>query len=96
MDRLPAVIGRSPEADVCLDDCWTSRVHCEISQMDGTLVVKDLESSNETLVNGKTVSEALLLPGDRLTVGITRFDVHYKQGKPKSSAKNAYEATSLC
>lgn len=79
LDRLPAVLGRSPAADRAVGDRWVSRIHCEISQLEGTLVVRDLESSNGTLVNGRRVDEALLLPGDRLTVGITSFEVRYRR-----------------
>jgi pSer/pThr/pTyr-binding forkhead associated (FHA) protein len=77
--RLPATVGRSPQADVRVQDSWISRLHCEISRLDDVLVVRDLESTNGTLVNGQHVREALLLPGDRLTVGISTFRVHYKR-----------------
>ena len=54
LDKLPVVLGRNPDADVLLDDRWISRVHCEISEINGTLVVRDLGSQNGTLVNGST------------------------------------------
>ena len=82
LDGLPAIVGRSPQVDVHLDDQWVSRVHCEISQLNGTLIVRDLESRNGTLANGKYIQEAHLLPGDRLTVGMTSFEARYKPGKP--------------
>ena len=78
-DKLPVVIGRNPQADVRLDDRWVSRVHCEISQISGTLLVRDLGSRNGTLVNGRPVTEAHLLPGDRLTLGLTSFEVRYER-----------------
>jgi pSer/pThr/pTyr-binding forkhead associated (FHA) protein len=78
---LPAIVGRSPQVDVHLDDPWVSRVHCEISQVNGTLVVRDLESRNGTLVNGEHIQEAHLLPGDQLTVGMTSVEVRYKPGR---------------
>ena len=79
LDELPAIIGRSPTADVSVDDRWTSRIHCEISEISGTLVVRDLESSNGTLVNGQHVTEAHLLPGDRLTIGLNSYQVQYRR-----------------
>jgi len=85
LKKLPAVLGRSPDVSICLDDRWASRLHCEISEINGTLVVRDLESRNGTLVNGELVTEALLMPGDRLTVGLTSFRVHYKRGKTNAS-----------
>lgn len=79
VDRFPTTIGRSRDADLRVDDRWISRIHCEISDLEGSLVVRDLESTNGTLVNGHRVREALLLPGDRLTVGISSFEVRYNR-----------------
>jgi pSer/pThr/pTyr-binding forkhead associated (FHA) protein len=89
LDRLPVVIGRNPEADVRLDDRWVSRVHSEISEINGTLVVRDLDSHNGTLVNGQYIKEAHLLSGDRLTVGLTSFEVQYERSPNSSSASVA-------
>ena len=77
LDELPAVLGRSPDADVHLDD------RCQIDQIEETLVVRDLESTNGTLVNGKSVIDTPVLPGDTLTVGVTRFEVQYERHTPK-------------
>ena len=85
VDKLPAVVGRGPNADVRLGDSWTSHVHCEISKSKGTLVVRDLESRNGTLVNGETITEARLMPGDTLTIGLTTYEVKYGVQKPESS-----------
>jgi pSer/pThr/pTyr-binding forkhead associated (FHA) protein len=77
------VLGRNQHADVRLDDCWASRVHCEISETSGILLVRDLDSKNGTLVNGHSVREAHLLPGDRLTIGLTSFQVQYHRHRSK-------------
>ena len=79
LKHLPVVLGRSVDADVHLDDQWASRCHCEISEANGTLVVRDLGSRNGTLVNGQYVQEARLNPGDRLTIGLNTFEVWYKR-----------------
>jgi pSer/pThr/pTyr-binding forkhead associated (FHA) protein len=81
LDSLPAILGRGSDADIRLGDRWISRIHCEISEISGTLVVRDLESRHGTLVNGQYVAEAHLLPGDRLTVGLTSFEVKYRRRK---------------
>jgi pSer/pThr/pTyr-binding forkhead associated (FHA) protein len=75
LDKLPLVIGRSLEATLRIQDCWASRRNCEIVRINGSLVVRDLGSTNGTLVNGQHVTEAPLTPGDRLTVGMTTFVV---------------------
>lgn len=79
LDRLPVMIGQSPDAAVRLEDHWVSRHHCEIDAIKGTLVVRDLGSILGTFVNGLNVNRALLMPGDKLTVGITSFLVEYER-----------------
>ncbi len=71
--RLPIVIGRGAEAEVCLDDRWVSRRHCQIDEVDGQLVVRDLGSKHGTLLNDRPIRESVLMPGDRLTVGLSEF-----------------------
>ena len=73
LNRLPVTIGRGAEADIRLPDRWVSRRHCVIDRVDDQLVVRDLGSSNGTLVNGSHIGESILLPADRLTVGMTTF-----------------------
>ncbi len=77
LDGHPVVLGRSPEADVKIDDRWVSRRHCELSEMDGMIVVRDLGSTHGTYVNGRQVSEARLRPDDKLTIGMTSFVASY-------------------
>jgi pSer/pThr/pTyr-binding forkhead associated (FHA) protein len=62
-------IGRSPEADVVLDDERVSRVHAEIVVHAGGHWVRDLQSTNGTVVNGEPVKEASLAHGDRVAIG---------------------------
>jgi pSer/pThr/pTyr-binding forkhead associated (FHA) protein len=77
LEALPVMIGQSPEAAVRLEDHWVSRQHCELSAINDTLVVRDLGSMLGTFVNGLNVTTARLMPGDKLTVGITSFLVDY-------------------
>lgn len=65
----PMVIGRGPACDVQLDDALVSRVHCKLWADDDGIRVEDLNSSNETVVNGVGVQSAVLQPGDKLGVG---------------------------
>lgn len=76
--RLPLVIGRSAEADIRVNDRWASRRHCELDQVDGALIVRDVGSRNGTLVNRVAVPQAPLYPGDSLTVGLSTFEVSYE------------------
>ena len=64
-----AVIGRGESADVSLSDPGISRRHARISSSPEGWVLSDLQSANGTFVNGRRVSEPLLLrDGDRFAV----------------------------
>jgi len=79
LETLPVMIGHGPDAGVRVDDHWASHHHCEINVVKGTLVVRDLGSMLGTFVNGLNVNTALLMPGDKLTVGVTSFLVDYER-----------------
>jgi pSer/pThr/pTyr-binding forkhead associated (FHA) protein len=73
--ELPVTIGRSADADICLQDSWASRSHCQIDAEDGVLVVRDLSSKHGTMVNRQPISESGLLPEDELLIGLTSMRV---------------------
>jgi Protein of unknown function (DUF3662)/FHA domain len=66
-----AVIGRSRQCDVVLQDANVSRRHAEIRPVDdGSWTVADLGSTNGVQVNGRATSgAATIASGDRLTFG---------------------------
>jgi pSer/pThr/pTyr-binding forkhead associated (FHA) protein len=71
--EFPTRLGRSPAADICVDDRWVSRDHCEIDCENQSLVVRDLGSKHGTYVNGRPVTYVQLHSGDELSVGLSRF-----------------------
>jgi pSer/pThr/pTyr-binding forkhead associated (FHA) protein len=62
-------IGRSPSAEVVLDDASVSRRHALITRRGDRTVVLDDRSRNGVHVNGKRVSEADLHDGDTIVCG---------------------------
>jgi pSer/pThr/pTyr-binding forkhead associated (FHA) protein len=63
-------VGRHDACTIRIKSSQVSRRHCEISQKNGKLVVRDLNSSNGTIVNGKRIKEvSILQDGDELTIG---------------------------
>jgi pSer/pThr/pTyr-binding forkhead associated (FHA) protein len=76
--RLPTVIGRGVDASIKLPAATVSRHHCELYEYDGQLAVRDLSSSNGTLVNGhKIEAPTFLTPQDELTVGPVTLSARY-------------------
>ena len=95
-DNLPVTIGRSPDAGVRVDDPWASLHHCEIDEAaNGTLVIRDLNSATGTLVQGYRIAEALLMPGNELIIGGTRFLVQYERSTTKLPSRVQREQASV-
>src|SRR5437764_6511617 len=69
-------IGRHDECQLRIKSSQVSRKHCELFEKKGMLLVKDLGSSNGTLVNGKRIQgQRVLEPGDELTIGPVQLRV---------------------
>lgn len=68
-------IGRNPEVDVAINDKMISRIHCGISYWDKAYFLRDFNSSNGTLLNGRKVAVARINPGDTIMVGDTVLTV---------------------
>lgn len=69
-----AVLGRSHECDVVLDDSGISRRHAMIRRDAGGWHIEDLGSTNGLRVNGRRLQEpALLRGGDRIEMGSTKI-----------------------
>ncbi|MBC02016.1 MAG: hypothetical protein CMJ34_01755 [Phycisphaerae bacterium] len=70
-DREPQLIGRSTEAIPLRDDS-VSRRHAELTPDDGRWWLRDLDSTNGTLLNGDPVLDRVALSaGDRIQCGDT-------------------------
>ena len=68
-----ALIGRSPECDVFLDDVTVSRRHAELVR-DGTAhTIRDLGSLNGTFVNKRRIESTVLEDDDEVQIGKYRM-----------------------
>ncbi|MCA9580506.1 MAG: sigma 54-interacting transcriptional regulator, partial [Myxococcales bacterium] len=66
-------IGTAPSNDLQLRDHTVSRRHCEISVRNDRYYIRDLDSTNGTLLNGTPVVEGILSPGARIRLGDTEI-----------------------
>jgi Protein of unknown function (DUF3662)/FHA domain len=76
-----AVLGRSRDADITLEDANVSRHHAEVRPSGGSWTVRDLGSTNGVKVNGRRVDAARpqsLKPGDVLELGTSRITFDLK------------------
>ncbi|MDA7886202.1 FHA domain-containing protein [Pirellulales bacterium] len=91
------VVGRRESADVVLRFSTISGSHCELVVEEGLWVVRDLNSSNGTKVNGVRVSEQHIKPGDTLSFAKYAFEVFYDPAElgATDDAKNKLAETDV-
>jgi pSer/pThr/pTyr-binding forkhead associated (FHA) protein len=68
-------IGRTPKADVAMDDSFLSGEHFAIDCDLNGCRIRDLNSRNGTQLNGQMITEASLNDGDQVHAGKTDFKV---------------------
>src|SRR5665648_371979 len=76
LDAERTVAGRSPNADIFLDDVTVSRKHVEFVREGGGFVVRDVGSLNGTYVNRDRIERAPLRAGDEVQIGKFRMTFH--------------------
>ena len=78
-------IGRSPANQACIDgDPYISMRHCVIEKCGGQYVLRDLQSSNGTYLNGQNVLKVVLKDRDCIGVGRSRLDFSFSLDDTKS------------
>jgi len=82
LERAQVTVGRALDADIRVNDSRASRLHARIiTEPDENGVVryrlKDLDSTNGTILNGKAIDQALLQDGDKFEIGdqLIRFEM---------------------
>lgn len=69
LDRPWVVLGRGRGAEVVLSEATLSRAHAAIGFDGAVFFVRDLGSTNGTLVNGVRETERVLEEGDEVQIG---------------------------
>jgi two-component system, cell cycle response regulator len=79
VDRASITIGRADDSEVYLNDDGVSRQHAQLIRYSNeVMVLKDLESTNGTYINGQPIKAKALADGDRIQIGsftILKFSV---------------------
>jgi hypothetical protein len=68
-----AVLGRSRDCDLRVNDLNVSRRHAEIREQGDRWILVDLGSTNGTLLNGRKIDREQLSDGDAITLGSTEI-----------------------
>jgi pSer/pThr/pTyr-binding forkhead associated (FHA) protein len=71
LTKAYTVMGRDKAANVFLKDPHVSSEHAAIVYQDGSYILKDLDSTNGTLMNGTIIKQSYLKHGDLFRIGDT-------------------------
>jgi FHA domain/Domain of unknown function (DUF4388) len=74
--KVTNVVGREGTCDVYVESNQVSRRHCLLQVTERGLLVKDLESTNGTFVNGIPMTDGYINEGDRLGLGTYVMTLH--------------------
>src|SRR3989442_4617107 len=83
LERAQVTVGRALDADIRVNDSRASRLHARIITEPNTetgvtrYLLKDLDSTNGTILNGKAINQAQLQDGDKFEIGaqLIRFEM---------------------
>ena len=70
--RAVSRLGRGSDTDIRIEDPGASRNHCEIV-LGQPVLVRDLNSTNGTFVNGQRISQVEVADGTTITIGSTQL-----------------------
>ncbi len=71
--ETPAIVGRSQDVKINIDNESISGVHAKIISKENSYILTDLESTNKTRVNGEICNEVVLRDGDMVSFGYKNF-----------------------
>jgi len=86
LEKPRTIMGRGPGVDLAIDDSAMSRQHMAFEIRDGQIQVRDLDSTNGLMLNGRVVAAAELKDGDRLKAGAHEFQfvLEEKRRRPQT------------
>ncbi len=87
-------LGRHPNNTLRLVDREVSKEHASIEKVGGAYLLRDLNSSNGTFVNGRKVRELRLRDGDEIALGNSRLIFHSGDGTAPTTGTGALVSTS--
>src|SRR6478672_6310260 len=77
-------IGRVDDNTFQIAEPSVSSHHCEVLLQGGNVVIKDLNSTNGTFINGEKIAESPLKPGQTLRLGQIELRLE-TEGSPASA-----------
>lgn len=94
LDKSRLIIGRELDCGLRLSDARCSRHHAALLCDDFAIRVRDLGSTNGTLVNGQKIETATVLnENDEITIGDTKLLIRRHDGSSSTSVSDTVVAS---
>ena len=75
-------VGRDKTCQIILDDNLVSREHCQLwTNSSGKVVVRDMGSTNGTIIDNKKITQDVLSSHSRLKIGNHIIKIEYKDSQ---------------
>jgi len=74
-----AIVGRSRQSHIKLEDTKASASHCQLTLRGNSLELIDLDSKNGTYLNGILIEQTEVFAGDEIRVGDTLISIDEKR-----------------
>ena len=82
-------IGRGEKNAFQIVEKSVSNQHCEVMLRGNELVVRDLRSTNGTVIGGNAISEAVLQPGQTMRLGLVELRLEISEPVPEAAPQAA-------
>jgi pSer/pThr/pTyr-binding forkhead associated (FHA) protein len=95
--KLPIIIGRGQQASFRIPHGQISRRHCELLESKGSVFIRDLGSTNGTMVKGTMLPSKTKVPirsGSVIRLGDLTFRINYDEpndGRAAQEAEDSFE-----
>ena len=96
LEKEQVLVGRESGNDIVIHDGRISKVHCVLSIAKGAgtgerIAIRDLETTNGTYVNGKSITQAELRAGDKFQIGDTVLQLSYNDDIEKEFHRKLFD-----
>lgn len=96
MEKERVLLGRESGNDIVIHDGRISKVHCSLAIAKDAgggecIAIRDLETTNGTYVNGKSVTQAELRAGDKFQIGDTVLQLSYNDEIEKEFHRKLFD-----
>jgi pSer/pThr/pTyr-binding forkhead associated (FHA) protein len=97
LDKNTTKIGRTQDNDIIIDNLAVSRLHSTIEEVKGQFYLKDCDSLNGTLLNGKRIGRAKLAARDKITIGKHTLVFRHQEGcvEPSGETIEQFDQTMI-